>query len=123
MNSFLMSIIKIIKIIRKNIYTLYNKLYISVAFEKCGFFLISTFGFSIDLGFSSVSPISISFGFSETLSTGFGFWILVLLFNVCNSNFNLFNCSSNLLSTLRPELEVFGFDFSCSFYIFFYRAF
>ena len=45
------------------IYTLYNKLYISVAFEKCGFFLISTFGFSI----------SICFGFSKTLSTGFGF--------------------------------------------------
>ena len=100
---------------------MYNKLYISVAFKKCGFFLISTFGLSICLGLCHGLVFSTCLGFSKTLLTGF--WLLVLLFNVCNSNSNSFNCSSNLLSTLRPELEVFGFDFSCSFYIFFYRAF
>ena len=61
MKGLLILIIIKIKNKRIYIYTLYNKLYISVAFEKCGFFLISTFGFSIDLGFS------------KTLSTGFHF--------------------------------------------------
>ena len=71
------------------------------------------FGLSISLGFCNGLGFSTCLGFSKTLLTGF--WLLVLLFNVCNSNFNSFNCSSNLLSTLGPELEVVGFDFSCSF--------